>query len=200
MLRTGLSGLIGFCLIALCCVNPICAEEEVPSEKNAKFILQCGMETGGDKMVTVYFVGGDSADIKAGDFLNLSLGAAFKTMPEQNDSLETQLTVGYKFKGSKAENGEVKFSRFPVELLQFYSQNRWRVGGGLTHHINPKLTGSGVMRGLDVSFDDATGLIMQAGYVIDQMTLDLRYTAMNYSVGSIDVDADCVGIMVGARF
>ena len=62
----------------------------------------------------------------------------------------------------------------------FYRFPKLRLGGGVTYHLNPDLSGSGVISGLDVSFNNALGTLLQADYrITDKMNLGARYTTLD---------------------
>jgi len=143
-------------------------------------LLKAGYDFGGDKMVTVFFVDGSSRTIKANEGLYLGGGVAIV-----NDArnLEFHVTLAYKFQMINASNGDVEWSRVPLEALAFYRFEKVRLGGGLAYHLDPRLEGSGVIGGLDVKFKNSPGTVLQADWrITDAMALGLRYTILKYEV------------------
>lgn len=169
--------------------------------RNIRGVLNLGLDFGGDTLVDGSFVGGDTFDIKAGELLYFSGGIIF--MPDSIESnFETHLTIGWKFDSVNADNGDIDFNRFPLELLYFYKVNNWRLGGGLTYHLNPKLKGSGVASGINANFDDALGFVIQSHYSLDEtFSIGVRYTIIDYEgEGLKTIDANSFGLTLGYSF
>jgi hypothetical protein len=102
-----------------------------------------------------------------------------------------------------ASNGDIEFTRLPLEALVFYRFDRARLGGGVTYHLNPELEGSGVVSPLNVKFDDALGFVLQADFLVtDKMAIGLRYTSLNYEVEGVAAKAksDGLGFTFSYRF
>ena len=141
-------------------------------------LFKAGFDFGGDTMVRAVFVDGSTQTIKANEGVYLGGGAAI--VSDRRD-WEFHLTLAYKFTMIDASNGDMEWTRFPLEALAFYRFQRVRLGGGLAHHVNPRLEGSGVVGGLDVKFKNATGAVLQADWQFtDALALGLRYTAIEY--------------------
>ena len=170
----------------------------VSEARNLKGVFNLGIDIGGDELAYVTFVGGGTDDIKAGELLSLAGGLMYTTK-----SLDTMFTIGYKFDNSSAENGNIDWYRFPVDFVMLYKIKRFRVGGGLTYHINPTLKGDGVASGINANFDDALGYLVQSDFIVyDSMTVGLRYTIIDYDVenSSVSVDGNSVGLIFGVAF
>lgn len=141
-------------------------------------LLKAGFDVGGDTIVTAVFTNGDREEVKANEGFYLGGGAAFIDDPR---NLEYHLTIAYKFAVINASNGDIEWTRFPVEALAFYRFPRVRLGGGLAYHVNPRLDGSGVVGGLDIKFKNALGLILQADWrITDKIALGGRFTMLEY--------------------
>jgi hypothetical protein len=145
-------------------------------------LLKAGYDAGGETLATVVFTSGDRENIKANEGFYVGGGAAIL---DEARSMEYQVTVAYKFELIDANNGDVEWTRIPLEALAFYRFTRVRVGGGLAYHLNPRLEGSGVVGGLDVKFKNALGLVLQADWLITpKIALGARYTALEYDAKS----------------
>jgi hypothetical protein len=107
-------------------------------------LLKAGLDLGGDKMLTVVFDDGDTQDIKAND--GFYLGGGFAVIDAAR-RMEYHLTAAFKYGVIAAENGDVEWTRFPLEALVFYRFPRIRVGGGLTYHVSPTVETSGAVGG-----------------------------------------------------
>jgi hypothetical protein len=141
-------------------------------------LIKAGIDVGGDTMVSVAFTNGDTEKVRANEGFYLGGGA---TILDEARNMEYHVTLAYKFALVDADNGDIEWSRIPLEALVFYRFPRARVGGGLTYHINPKLEGSGVVGGLDIEFKNALGLVLQADWLITRkIALGGRFTFLEY--------------------
>ena len=161
----------------------------------ARFVLGGGFTFGGDKLATVAFTNGQDQDIRAGGLFAIHAGVDMLI----NDQVSVQATVGYHTDGtSAASNGSLRFSRFPVELLGYVHLNpQVRVGGGVRFVNSPELSGSGAVGGLDVSFDNTVGGIIEGEYFFSpNFGLKLRGVSETYRVRStgFKVNGGHVGI------
>ncbi|HZO02392.1 MAG TPA: hypothetical protein VFB93_14440 [Burkholderiales bacterium] len=164
-------------------------------------ILKGGLDTGGDTLVSVTFVGGESDKIKANEGFYLGGGMAIIDEPR---SMEYHLTVAYKIGMVSADNGDIDWTRVPLEALAFYRFAKVRIGGGLTYHLNPELEGSGVASSVNVKFKNALGFLVQADWRITQgLALGLRYTFIEYeakSPASGTAKGDGAGLTISYTF
>lgn len=141
-------------------------------------LIKAGFDVGGDTMVSVAFTNGDTEKVRANEGFYLGGGA---TILDEARNMEYHVTLAYKFALVDADNGDIEWSRIPLEALVFYRFPRARVGGGLTYHVNPKLEGSGVVGGLDIEFKNALGLVLQADWLITRkIALGGRFTFLEY--------------------
>lgn len=166
---------------------------------DTSFHFKAGYDAGGETLVTVVFVGGDTDKIKANEGLFFGAGVS---MVNDTKDVETELSLSYKFDEITGSNGEVSFSRLPLDALVFYRFPSVRLGGGVTYHLNPDLDGSGVVGGLNVSFKNALGLVLQADWrLTEKLNLGLRYTVLDYEVESTGakVDSNGIGIVFSGR-
>jgi len=167
-----------------------------------KPMIKAAADFGGDTLVTVEFTDGSRQSIKANELL--SLGGGVSIVNDAGD-IEAELSLSYKFAVVTASNGDVTFSRFPLDAMVFYRLPELRLGGGLTYHLGPELKGSGVVSGLNVSFDDALGLLLQADYrITPKINLGIRYTSLDYKLhvggASATARSNGVGVVFSASF
>jgi hypothetical protein len=184
-----------FAVLSLAQVAPGHAAEVRP-------MIKAGYDAGGDTLVVVVFSDGSRESIKANE--GLFLGGGISILNEARD-IEAEISLTYKFQLITASNGDVTWSRLPLDALVFYRLPAVRLGGGLTYHMGPELKGSGVVSSLDVNFDDALGVILQADYrVSEKISLGLRYTSLDYKVriGGVSATAKSngVGVVFSASF
>ena len=141
-------------------------------------LLKAGFDLGGDTLVTAVFTNGDSETVKANEGFYIGGGAA---IIDAARNMEYHFSLAYKVAFVDASNGDIEWTRFPLEALAFYRFPRVRVGGGLVYHISPRLEGSGVVGGLDVKFKNALGAVLQADWrITEKIAAGLRYTILEY--------------------
>jgi hypothetical protein len=172
-------------------------------------LLKLGYDSGGDTLVSATLTsssGGTTTEsIKANEGFYIGAGASILFSTE----IEAEVSLSYKFESITATNGDIDFTRMPLDALVFYRfPQQFRVGGGLTYHLNPKLSGSGVAGGLNVGFDDALGLVLQAEYLLPprspktpKMTIGARFTMLDYKAsGGGTAKSNGVGITFSIGF
>ena len=141
-------------------------------------LIKAGFDVGGETMVRVVFVDGDTQNVRGNEGFYLGGGAA---IIDAARNMEYHVTLAYKFLFIDAENGDLEWTRWPLEALAFYRLERLRFGGGLTYHLSPRIEGSGVVGGLDIKFKNALGVVLQADWrATDSLGLGLRYTFLEY--------------------
>ncbi len=159
-----------------------------------------GYDTGGDTLVTVVFNNGDRENIKANQGFFFGGGVSIVT---QDKAIETEISLTYKVDDITASNGDVTWSRWPLDALVFYRWDKVRVGGGLTDHFSPKLSGGGVVSGLNVSFKTSVGEILQADWrITEKMNLGARYTILDYELKNTNtkIKSNGLGIVFSGSF
>src|SRR5690348_3696059 len=86
-------------------------------------VARIGFDFGGDNLITVPFTDGTSDSIKANEGFSIGGGALFVTgLP----NVEAEVTLSFKFTSVNARNGDVTWTRFPVDALVFYRFPRFR--------------------------------------------------------------------------
>jgi len=140
--------------------------------------VKLGVDWGGNPIVVAEFTNGDTETIGAHEGFYLGGGVAI--LPE-GTNLEVDLSVAFKFATIEARNGDIEWTRWPVEALVFYRSPRWRVGGGPVYHLAPTLDGDGVAGDLKVRFKNALGAVLQADWrIYEGLSLGARYTFLRY--------------------
>jgi len=131
---------------------------------SVKAVVAVGVASGGEALATVTYTDNSTTNTKAGSGAQLSAGVEYRF----DEHFSVQSTLGYQQETTNATNGNVRFSRFPFELLGYYNLNdSWRVGGGLRVDLNPKLTSAGAASQIgSVDFNNATGGVLELEYLI----------------------------------
>lgn len=157
-------------------------------------IIQIAYDFGGSTLATVdrydnYSGSYEESKIRSGQGLNLEIGA---TATDDRKEFELQVLIGYKFDSENAENGSVTWDNIPLTTLAMIRKNRWKLGGGLTYHLNPTLSGS--FTGYDENnkyfkdavndeYENALGAIVQVQYqVADNIAMGVRGTFIEYKL------------------
>ncbi len=181
-------------------LNVICSTLAVlsaPVLAEWKGVAHAGYELGGDKIYKAWnvYTGATVLSINAGDGMVLAAGAAYVINPK----VAIQSTLGWKYQGSKDDDYGVSasFSRFPVDVIAQYSQANLRLGGGLTYHLSPKVSGVNT----SYTLDSSVGMILQFDYTTQsKLTWGLRYTDLTYSYNGLDFDAGSFGVHMTGQF
>jgi hypothetical protein len=174
--------------------------EEQPAASDFQFLFTLGVTSGGDKLAEIEYEHGSDRDIKAGGLLLFGAGFDYQF----GNNWEIQSTINYQFDRADADNGDVEFERFPLDVLGFYRNGSHRFGGGITYHMNPKYSidvDNGVSG--DVDFDDALGLVVEYDYFFSQnVSLGVRYTDIEYDASDFNetIDGSHFGIIINALF
>jgi long-subunit fatty acid transport protein len=159
-----------------------------------------GLTLGGDKLATAQYTNGDSASIHAGGLIQFQGGLEFAV----GSAMSVSASVGYHVDRASADNGSLKFDRFPVELLAHYKLNdQWRVGAGVRLVNSATLGGSGVASIPDVEFDSTTGGVLQAEYMFSpKSSVVIRGVSEKYKVKGFtgSTDGSHFGVLLNYYF
>ncbi len=164
-------------------------------------LFNVGYDFGGDRLVTIIYTDGstDFVDANRGIFF----GGGVSLVWEPAGAMETQLTLNYKFEETDPfASGGVKFSTTQFDAVQVFNVNpQLSLGVGLTHHMSPKVAGTGVISGT-AQYDDATGGLFQVGFRLsDRSQIGMRYTNITYKGrGLADADGSGFGIFFNVGF
>jgi hypothetical protein len=165
-----------------------------------RYMVGAGLSVGGDNLATVEFTDGHSEDLKAGGLLYLTAGADYRI----NENFSLQGTINFHVNNSTGNNGDIRFQRFPVELIGYYHINpQWRVGAGVRYTNKPKLSSSGVLEGADIEFDNTTSGLIEAEYFYSaNFGVKMRYVNETYKKSDYDrkVSGKHVGISANYYF
>jgi len=163
----------------------------------ARPVLVGGYDTGGDYIENVTFKDGTPDSIKANEGLYLGGGVSIL-----NDSrnVEFQGTLSYKYQAIHASNGDITWTRFPLDALLFYRWQSFRAGGGATYAMRPRLKGSGVAGDINSGADNALGAVVQADYLVGKVAIGLRYTILEYKSAGGTARSDGLGLTFGLAF
>jgi hypothetical protein len=163
-----------------------------------KPVIKGGVDLGGETIATATFSNGSTESIKANEGAYFGGGASILL---DSKDIEIEATLSIKYTSINASNGDITWTRFPLEVLAFYRMPKFRLGGGLTYHLSPKLKASGAAGNFNVKVDDAAGAVLQADYFLTRkFTLGGRYTILEYKANGIPAKSNGVGITIGFIF
>ena len=170
--------------------------------RDLQWVLQMGVDVGGDKIADVYFDDGSNQTINAGGLIQFGGGVLIDTL-SASSVYQTQLTINWKFDSAQASNGDVSWDRYPLEVIQFYNTDLIRIGAGLSYHLSPAVSTSGFASGNDIDFDNALGLVLEVDYKFGEKGyFGGRLTSIEYqeSTTGTTIDGSSIGLTLGAHF
>ena len=137
-------------------------------------LFNMGYDFGGERLYTVIYSNAPDGTIDAG--MGIYFGGGVSLVHDQAGRFETQFTLNYHFDETDPyANGGVKFSTTTFDAVQLFNVNQASFGIGLTYHMSPKVTGSGVAVYVNDQYDDAAGLLFQVGFrMSDRAILGMR--------------------------
>lgn len=161
---------------------------------NTAFLIEGGVEYGGDEILKVFFTNGEDQSIPAGN------GAYLAIMGEMHFTTVKQLmlraSIGAKYSTTAADNANIMFIRFPIHITPFWKINDdFRLGVGVTTLVRSKLYGDGFFP--DMAYKSTVGPRFEFGY---------KWFALMYSVIDIkdklnqSLSANSVGASVSYTF
>jgi hypothetical protein len=186
--------------MAIASLNSAQAQTQAPSANPARFFLGTGLTWGGDKLATAYYESGGEIDIHAGGLISLSGGLDYQVSPE----FSFQASIGYHVANASADNGSVRFERYPLELLAYFHPARnFRIGGGARYLSSPKFKSSGAGDIGDYSFDATVSGVVEAEYLFSEhWGFKARYVHEKLELKDTGekVDANHLGIFANFYF
>jgi hypothetical protein len=169
----------------------------------ARPVFGFGLTGGGDAVLSqpVQYSDGTTDQLYAGSGIHIFGGIEYQAV----QGLFWRTTLGYHFDSTApATNGEISFSRFPLELtLHTYIAPDLTIGGGLRKSLGVSVTGTGAVSDVNYSMDSNTGWLIQGEYELNSdISLALRLVRETYRVRStlLDLDAGHVGAYLNFVF
>ena len=188
------------------------AEDEPGIGPRMDWFVGFGLTHGGDELAEVEVYYDDDShdeDLRAGELITIAAGiVVYFPMP----SWSLQTSIGYHTDGVGDYNDDIKFDRYPLELIPFYNFRNHRLGAGLSYHLSPELDLKEI-GGPKVKFDDALGWLVQydysfSGWESGGFVLGVRYLWIDYEVdkvnsfstSGVEIDGNHVGIHINYMF
>jgi hypothetical protein len=171
-----------------------------------KGVVGGGLTFGGDTLANVQYVDGDvdNAKVHAGGLFALNAGIELQF----TDLVSAQALVGYHVDRTNGSNGNVRFERYPVEVLGHFRVNDWfRLGGGARYTANAKVraSGAGQNYAFDEDFKPTWGSVVEGEFFpTSSVGIKLRYVSEKFKSKTYpylsDVDGSHGGIYVNYYF
>jgi len=164
--------------------------------------LRHGFDFGGETLARLYYQGGGSDSLRAGDGEHTELGYEFQTPLLGNKHLTTELAFGYKYDLLYASNFEAELDRWTATLVQYYKKTNPRVGFGVTRHFRTEYKHSGdrVSR-WESKINISHGVVFLVDYHFrSPWNLGAKVVRMKYTDLGTSFDANSVGLFVGYSF
>ncbi|HEU4777395.1 MAG TPA: outer membrane beta-barrel protein [Telluria sp.] len=181
-------------LIALAIASVGVAQAQAPSAATGlRPFLGAGLTFGGDDLSTVRYTDGTSETVKAGGVVQLTGGVDYRI----NSDFSLQTSISYHADSTSGSNGSVTFSRLPIELIGYYNVSpEWRIGVGARYVGSVKLSGSGAANGINASFDNTVGALIEGEYLMnDKVGLKIRFVSEKFteSYSKVKVSGNHIG-------
>jgi hypothetical protein len=155
-----------------------------------------GYAFGGDPLVSGTWTSGDTWDLRAGRGSALALGGSLR----MTDRVTIQGSIGHHRYSIDGTNGNIVFTRVPVELLGFYSlTEQLRLGLGVRQSRNARVKGGGVAASVDEPYESSSGAVIEGQYFFDKPStssrepefgLYLRYVKESYTAKNASWDTE----------
>lgn len=182
----------------------LCGIDANAQGRDVFFAFDVGVTGGGDKLATARFSDGSTESIRAGGLVQFGAGALWQP---PGGPVALQTTINYHVDDVNAHNGSLRFSRYPIEVLGFYTGlPRWRFGAGPRFVLSPRLKVDVPGDNAKISFKNTLGAVVEAGFQIGSYTwVNLRFTGETYKVKEINgttvtSDSDASGSSIGVNF
>jgi hypothetical protein len=187
--------------LAAAALAPTLAHAGLDSDNPIHPLVGVAITGGGDKLSSVEYENGGSRDITAGGLVQVYGGVEYH---QKGSPFGFQATIGYHFDNTSAENGDQRFSRWPIEAIALFNvAPQFRLGVGARYASSAKFTSSGAGYVGNADFTSRVGGIVMGEWLITpSMGLQLRYVNEKYKVKAyngettteLDIDGSHGGI------
>jgi hypothetical protein len=149
-------------------------------EKQMRFFIGIGYTNGGDEIATLYYNNGDNGDVTFGGETQLAAGVDYRITNE----FSLQASINSHISSQGADNGSVRFTRMPIELIAHYKiAPQWRLGAGARYVGSAKIKSKGVASGLgNYDVKNTIGSLVEAEYLFGKFGFKMRYVVEKYEL------------------
>ncbi len=188
-------------LLAALALVGLASGAQAEETKPLNFYGIFGVTAGGDTLYTAYYTNGDSVDVRGGGLVQFGGGIDYHF----NEQFSLQFGINYHVDRASANNGDITFSRWPVELIAHYSFNdSWRIGAGARFVNGAKISGSGVASGIsDLKADNTVGAVLEGEYFFNpHFSVKVRGVSEKYQFpgAAHKANGDHIGAFAGFYF
>lgn len=174
---------------------PAQAQPAPLQEKKMRFFVGMGFTGGGDEIAEVYYDDGDKGDVTFGSLIQLGGGIDYRI----NSDLSLQASFNTHVSSQGADNGSVRFTRLPLELIGYYNVSpQWRLGVGARYVSNARIRSTGAASNVgDYDFENTMGGLVEAEYLLsNKIGIKLRYVSEKYEINGLSgkLDGSHVGL------
>lgn len=148
--------------------------------KGMHLVANAGLSFGGDTLAVLRYNNGGDHKIKAGGLFQIGAGLIYEAT---DVPFATQFTMNYHVNQSDAKNGTLRFRRYPLEGMVFYTGiENWRMGIGARSVLSPRYTAQVDSRNTQIlDFKSTTGAIAELAYAVSpSMWVNVRYVSEKY--------------------
>lgn len=143
--------------------------------------LVLGMELSGGGDDIAVMTSGET--IKAGELFYF--GAGYNYSLSSDNTLFLRSMLGFKFVNINARNGDLAFTRFPLDFTFIKRLGAFSLGVGPSYHLSPSYDGTIDLISSKINFDNSLGLLVQGSYYFSQQTeLGVRFTSIDYKASA----------------
>lgn len=202
--------MLGACLAVLLTAGPAApapTPAAAPAGRPFSFVLSMGIDVGGEDIVEVEFDDGSSETLSANQGFWFAGGFAFLKQPIREVAIDTAVTIGFKGWEVGADNGQIKYRTFPVEVVERLWFRQVRFGAGVSYLLSPKISSDGDLSDFgSIPLKNSLGLVGQfewignragrAGFMLGARGVWQKLEAKG---GSGAVSANSFGLYLGAE-
>ncbi len=177
-------------LVVSLCVNGIilgadAAQNALPeTEKPFHFFLGGGFTIGGEKMASIYYETGSVANVRAGYLVEVKGGIEYRL----SQRISLRGSFGVHFDQESAEQGNINFTRFPLEgLVIGRLMENLNFGAGIRKTVAATLAGTDDMERFFGSYDleSSVGFVVEAEYRFRRFGATLRFVSEKYRFSAL---------------
>ena len=162
----------------------------IATKPGMHLLISAGLTFGGDTIATAKYTDGSSKNVNAGGLVQFGLGGSYQF---EEAPVNLALTANYHYHTAAASNGDITFSRVPVEILAYYTGvERWRFGGGVRFVNSAQATAKVNGNTEKMTFDNTRGYVAEFGYKAAKSSwVNFRYVSEKYT-GNTDTSTSGV--------
>jgi len=185
--------LLSLCLVFFL-ITSSTFSQTINSAVKGKFLLEGGIEYGGDEILKVFFTNGGDQTMRAGQGGYIAAGGQFEFSGIKNFMLRTSISI--KYNSTAADNANIRFTRIPITLMpHLLLKNNFRVGLGITTHQSINFKGDGFVD--DIKFTSSIAPRFEFGY----KWIAITYTPIKYKAETGEsLSASAFGVSLSHAF